>query len=516
MRKPRGEILNSCKLFCLQRYLACVNSQQKRRVLLKPFLNQKHLPYSFTMTTQSAIQSHHSNTYRYLPATSLPISPEKVASVLKSEWDLFTKGTHASALESKRAFSSLPLGVTSSFQHWDPYPISITSASGAYMTDVDGRQLLDLSMGFGAMLAGHLNPIVVEEIQTSLSQGMLFVTPSPTSTDAAERICKRFGIDQVRFTNSGTESTMYAVRVARSATEKMGILKIEGGYHGSYDPFVVSSKPALDLVGDEENPTPVIDANLVPGVIYVVPFNNIESLERMFEKNAKSIACFIVEPVLENLSIVLPDAGYLERVRELCDQYNVVLIFDEVKTGLTAGAHGASARLGVKPDLITLAKSIGGGLPLAAFGGKKKYMDFVSNGKMAHFGTFNGNPLAMAGVRAIDRICTDEALAAAEVLNLQALTRIGDIIDEYQLPAHTVGFGVKGCVTWSTTPVRNYRDYKATDFGVAEAHWLFALNRGIITPPGLDEQWLISLAHGQTEIDLLVEDFREFAKAIRA
>jgi glutamate-1-semialdehyde 2,1-aminomutase len=371
-------------------------------------------------------------------------------------------------------------------------------------------------MGFGAMLAGHLNPVVVEEIEDSLKRGMLFVTPSPTSTDAAERICKRFGIDQVRFTNSGTESTMYAVRVARSATDKMGILKIEGGYHGSYDPFVVSSKPPVDKIGNPEKPKPYVDSNLVPGDIYVVPFNNIPALEKMFKKNAKKLACFIVEPVLENLAIVLPDAGYLERVRELCDQYNVVLIFDEVKTGLTAGAHGASMRLGVQPDLITLAKSIGGGLPLAAFGGKKKYMDFVTNNKMAHFGTFNGNPLAMAGVRAIDRIATTETLGAAEALNFQALERIGDIIDEYQLPAHTVGFGVKGCVTWSTTPVRNYRDYKATDFGVAEAHWLFALNRGIITPPGLDEQWLISLAHTQTEIDILVDDFAEFAKALRS
>jgi glutamate-1-semialdehyde 2,1-aminomutase len=458
----------------------------------------------------------HANTYRRVPTSSTPISPEKVASVLAAEWELFTKNTKASEVESKRAFSSLPLGVTSSFQHWDPYPISIDSAEGAYMTDVDGRKLLDLSMGFGAMLAGHLNPIVVEEIESSLKRGMLFVTPSPTSTDAAERICKRFGIDQVRFTNSGTESTMYAVRVARSATDKMGILKIEGGYHGSYDPFVVSSKPPVDKIGKAHKPTPYIDSNLVPGDIYVVPFNNIEALEKMFKKNAKKIACFIVEPVLENLAIVLPDAGYLERVRELCDQYNVVLIFDEVKTGLTAGAHGAAMRLGVKPDLITLAKSIGGGLPLAAFGGKKKYMDFVTNNKMAHFGTFNGNPLAMAGVRAIDRIATEETLGAAEKLNFQALERIGDIIDEYQLPAHTVGFGVKGCVTWATTPVRNYRDYKATDFGVAEAHWLFALNRGIITPPGLDEQWLISLAHTQTEIDILVDDFAEFAKALRS
>jgi glutamate-1-semialdehyde 2,1-aminomutase len=468
------------------------------------------------MTTQAAIRSHHAATHRYVPVTSTPISPEKVAAILKAEWELFTKHSKGSAAESARASKSLPLGVTSSFQHWDPYPISIVSAKGAYMTDVDGRQLLDLSMGFGAMLAGHLNPVVVEEVQASLSQGMLFVTPSPTATDAAERICKRFGIDQVRFTNSGTESTMYAVRVARAATDKPGILKVEGGYHGSYDPFVVSAKPPLHLAGDPNEPNAVIDSTLAPGDIYVVPFNNLPALEKMFAERADKIACFIVEPVLENLAIILPDAGYLERVRELCDKYKVVLIFDEVKTGLTAGAHGASARLGVKPDLITLAKSIGGGLPLAAFGGKKEFMDFVTNGKMAHFGTFNGNPLAMAGVRAVDRICSDRALEVAEEFNLQALTRIGEIIDEYQLPAHTVGFGVKGCVTWSTTPVRNYRDYKATDFNVAEAHWLFALNRGIITPPGLDEQWLISLAHGQTEIDMLVEDFREFAKALRS
>jgi glutamate-1-semialdehyde 2,1-aminomutase len=462
------------------------------------------------------MQSHHASTFRYVPASSKPVTPERVAQVLADEWKLFTKNTAGSAAESERAFASLPLGVTSSFQHWDPYPISIASAEGAWMTDVDGRKLLDLSMGFGAMLAGHLNPIVVEEIQTSLRQGMLFVTPSPTSTDAAELICKRFGIDQVRFTNSGTESTMYAVRVARSATEKMGILKVEGGYHGSYDPFVVSSKPPLDKIGNPEKPKAYIDSNLVPGDIYVVPFNNLVALEKMFKKNAKKIACFIVEPVLENLAIVLPDTGYLEGVRALCDKYNVVLIFDEVKTGLTAGPKGAAARLGVKPDLITLAKSIGGGLPLAAFGGKKKYMDYVTNGKMAHFGTFNGNPLAMAGIRAIDRICTDEAMAKAEAFNMQALDRISAIIDEFELPAHTVGFGVKGCVTWSTKPVRNYRDYKATDFGIAEAHWLFSLNRGIITPPGLDEQWLISLAHGQAEIDLLVEDFREFAIALRA
>ena len=461
-------------------------------------------------------QINHKETFRFVPATSVEIPPERVAALLKSEWELFTKQTGKSAEESKRSFKSLPLGVTSSFQHWDPYPISIVSAKGAWMTDVDGRELLDLSMGFGAMLAGHLNPTVVEEVKSSLETGMLFVTPSPISTDAAERICRRFVIDQVRFTNSGTESTMYAVRTARAATGKDGIVKVEGGYHGSYDPFVVSAKPPVHEIGDASDPIAHVPAGIVPGDIYVVSYNDADSLERIFEKNASKIACFIIEPVMENLGIVLPDAGYLERVRELCDEYNVALIFDEVKTGLTAGHQGAAQRLGVIPDLITLAKSIGGGLTLAAFGGKKKYMDFVTNGKMAHFGTFNGNPLAMAGVRAVDKICTKETLAVAEAFNQQALDRINEIIDEYQLPAHTVGFGVKGCITWSTKPLRNYRDYKETDFAIAELSWLFSLNRGIITPPGLDEQWLISLAHGQKEVDLLVEDFRAFAQALRA
>ena len=435
--------------------------------------------------------------------------------MLAAEWALFTKSTFASGVESTIAKDSSPLGATSSFQYWDPYPISIVSAKGAWMTDVDGRQLLDLSMGFGAMLAGHLNPVVIEEVQAQMQQGMLFVTPSPTSTDAAERICKRFSLDQVRFTNSGTESTMYAVRTARAYTGKTGIVKVEGGYHGSYDPLTVSCKPTLEQAGDAENPNVIIDPATVVGDVFVVAYNDAEALERTFAKHKDKIACFIVEPVLENIAIVLPDAGYLERVRELCDQYGIVLIFHEVKTGLTAGAQGAAQRLGVQPDLITLAKSMGGGVPVAAFGGKKKFMDAVTDGRMSHFGTFNGNPLAMAGVRAIDKICNAETLGVAEGFNMQALNRISEIISEYELPAHTVGFGVKGCITWSTTPVRNYRDYKSTDFKIAELSWLWSINRGIMTPPGLDEQWLISLAHGQKEIDLLVEDFRSLAAAIR-
>ena len=457
-----------------------------------------------------------SQTYRNLPVDPQPVSRETIARLMKAEWARFTQDTGKSEIESAVAHQSIPLGVPSSFQHWDPYPISITSAKGAYMTDVDGRQLLDLSMGFGAMLAGHLNPVVVEEIKQSLGNGMLFVTPSPISRDAAERICKRFAIDQVRFTNSGTEATMYAIRTAKAYNGREAIVKLEGGYHGSHDSLTVSAKPDLASAGDPLNPTPVLSPGTNPGKVFVVPFNNLQALEKVFAAHHTEIACFILEPVLENLGIVLPDEGYLQSVRDLCNKYNIVLIFDEVKTGLTAGPQGAAARIGVEPDLICLAKSIGGGVPVAAFGGKKEIMAAVSDNRMAHFGTFNGNPLAMAGVRAIDQICTPEALAQAESLNYQALDRITEIIREYNLPAQTVGFGVKGCITWAIDPVRNYRDYKATDFEVAELSWLWSLNRGIITPPGLDEQWLISLAHTQKEIDMLVEDFRELAIALRS
>jgi glutamate-1-semialdehyde 2,1-aminomutase len=435
--------------------------------------------------------------------------------LFEQQISLYQSNLRSSGVEYESALKSIPLGAHSTFQSFDPYPISIVSAKGAWMTDVDGRKMLDLSMGFGSMLAGHLNPEVMAELKATLDVGTLYTAPSPDSRDAAERLCRRFGIDQIRFTNSGTESTMYAIRTARAYTGKEGVVKVEGGYHGSGDAVMVSTKPPLDKAGPADSPNSVIGNASVPGESYVVPFNNIAALESVFEKHYSTIACFIVEPVLENIGIVLPDEGYLEAVRQLCDQYKIILIFDEVKTGLTAGPQGAAQRLGIIPDLICLAKSIGGGIPLAAFGGKAEFMKPVTDGRMPHLGTFNGHILAMAAVRAIDKIFTPTALAKAESLNIQALTRFQEIIDTYELPAHTVGFGVKGCVTWSDTPVRNYRDYKATDFQIAELSFIWSLNHGIMTPPGLDEQWLISLAHGQEEIDFMVNDFSELAKTLR-
>ncbi|CAB4558239.1 MAG: aminotransferase class III-fold pyridoxal phosphate-dependent enzyme [Actinobacteria bacterium] len=453
---------------------------------------------------------------RRVPEKYTPISKTRVKKLLAQEWARFQSTTTNSATHNKRASKVLPLGVTSSFQHWNPYPISIVSAKGAYFKDVDGRKLLDLSMGFGAMMVGHLNKDVVKAVKKAMrSVGTLFVTPGPLATEAAERFQKRFDIDMLRFTNSGTESTMYAIRAARAATGKKAIIKIEGGYHGGYDPLQVSVKAPLEKIGSASAPKPYHPGAIEAGEVYVVSYNDTVRLEAIMKNHGKTIAAFMIEPIVENLSIILPDEGYLKAVRELCDKYKIALIFDEVKTGLTAGVAGAAIRVGVKPDLITLAKSIGGGLPLAAFGGKKEFMQPVVDGRMPHLGTYNGNPLVVAAAIAVDKIATPEALEKAEAINNATLDAIDKIIDEYALPAHTVGFGVKGAVIWSPTPVRNYRDFKATDFELAELSWLWGLNRGIITPPGLDEQWLVSFAHTQNDMNKLVRSFREFAKAIR-
>ena len=453
---------------------------------------------------------------RRVPEKYTPISKTRVKKLLAQEWARFQSTTTNSATHNKRASKVLPLGVTSSFQHWEPYPISIVSAKGAYFKDVDGRKLLDLSMGFGAMLVGHLNKDVVKAVKKAMrSVGTLFVTPGPLATEAAERFQKRFDIDMLRFTNSGTESTMYAIRAARAATGKKAIIKIEGGFHGGYDPLQVSVKAPLEKIGTVTSPKPYYPTGVEGGEVYVVSYNDTVRLEAIMKNHGKTIAAFMIEPIVENLSIILPDEGYLTKVRELCDKYKIALIFDEVKTGLTAGVAGAAMRVGVKPDLITLAKSIGGGLPLAAFGGKKEFMQTIVDGRMPHLGTYNGNPLVVAAAIAVDKIATPEALAKAEAINNATLDAIDKIIDEYSLPAHTVGFGVKGAVIWSPTPVRNYRDFKATDFEMAELSWLWGLNRGIITPPGLDEQWLVSFAHTQNDMNKLVRSFRELAQAVR-
>jgi glutamate-1-semialdehyde 2,1-aminomutase len=280
---------------------------------------------------------------------------------------------------------------------------------------------------------------------------------------------------------------------------------------------MISNKPSLDLAGPADRPNSVpsslgIPKHVVDDVI-VIPYNNPEALE--WALSGGDVACFIVEPVMQNIGICMPQPGYLEAVREITERYGTLLIFDEVKTGITAGYGGASKQLGVMPDLVTLAKSIGGGWPVGAFGGKAEYMNLITDGKVLHLGTYNGNPLVMAAVKAtLSEACTREKQTETVERNGRLVDACQSVIDRTGMPAHTVRFGAKGCITWSEEPIRNYRDYKATNFELAFAQWIHGINRGVLLPPGLDEQWLISLMHSEDDAMRYAAVFAEFAEEL--
>jgi glutamate-1-semialdehyde 2,1-aminomutase len=368
-------------------------------------------------------------------------------------------------------------------------------------------------MGFGALFAGHMHPAVRRAVSAQLDDGSLYVSPCELNAEVAELLADRYGLPMWRFTNSGTEATMDAIRVAKGATGRDKIVKVEGGYHGHHDEVMISMKPPLDLAGPADAPRSVpgtagLTKHIVADTI-VIPYNDPDALERVLASG--EVACFIVEPVMENIGICLPDDGYHQRIREITRRYGTLLILDEVKTGITAGYGGATGHFGADPDLVTLAKSIGGGFPVGAFGGKQEYMDLITQGTVLHLGTYNGNPLVMAACRAtLAEACAREAVEAAIALNDRLTDACQAIIDGTGLPAHTVRFGAKGCITWSSQRVRNYRDYKATDFTLAFAQWIHGINRGVLLPPGLDEQWLISVMHSEEDAMRYAEVFGEF------
>ncbi|MFZ9380974.1 MAG: aspartate aminotransferase family protein [Ilumatobacteraceae bacterium] len=444
---------------------------------------------------------------------------DRAKDITKRELATYAERTAGSQKANARARKVLPLGVPSSFQAYDPYPIVIASADGPNMVDVDGNTYTDYDMGFGALFVGHRHPAVLRALDAQIAQGTLFVNPCESNAEVAEMLAARYQLPMWRFTNSGTEATMDALRVARAATGRHKICKVEGGYHGHHDEVMVSMKPALHLAGPADAPNSVpASAGITPGVVadtVVVPYNDVVALERVLATG--EIAAFIVEPAMENIGICLPQPGYLQKVRELTTKYGTLLVFDEVKTGITAGWGGASGFVGVQPDLVALAKSIGGGLPLGAFGGKQQYMDEITEGRVVHLGTYNGNPLCMAAARAVlAEICTHEETQATIARNAALIAELDSIIDGAGLPAHTVQFGAKGCVTWAEEPIRNYRDYKATDFDLAFAQWIHGINRGILLPPGLDEQWLISVMHEERDAMRYAEVFASFVDDLTA
>jgi len=444
---------------------------------------------------------------------------ERAKQITSRELRTYIDRTHGSQRATERARKVLPLGVPSSFQAYDPHPIVVRRAQDAWMEDVDGNRYIDFDMGFGALFAGHCHPAVRRAVANQLDNGTLFVTPCEMNAEVAELLGERYGLPMWRFTNSGTEATMDAIRVARGVTGRDKIVKVEGGYHGHHDEVMISLKPPLSEAGPADAPRAIpATAGITRAVLgdtIVVPFNDAAALERVLSKG--DVACFIVEPAMENIGICMPQPGYLQAVREITRKYGTMLIFDEVKTGITAGWSGASGAVGVTPDMVALAKSIGGGLPLGAFGGTHECMDQISSGKVLHLGTYNGNPLCMAAAKAVlTEVCTPEVTQTTIDRNRMLLDECDRIIAEAGLPAHTVQFGAKGCVTWAPEPIHNYRDYKATDFDLAFAQWMHGINRGVLLPPGLDEQWLISVLHTDADAMHYAEVFAEFVAELKA
>lgn len=318
---------------------------------------------------------------------------------------------------------------------------------------------------------------------------------------------------------------MDAIRIARAFTGRDTIVKIFGSYHGHHDGVMVSLGVPYDQIGDRSNYASIPYGEGVPKVVseltIAVPFNDAEAMEARLdrlEREGRTPACVIMEAAMMNLGVVLPEPGYLEAVRDLTRERGIVLIFDEVKTGLCIAAGGATERFGVTPDMVTLAKALGGGLPSGAIGGTAEVMEVVRTERVVQVGTYNGNPLAMAAARAsLEQVLTPEAYAYLDRLNDRIVGGCQDVVDRYGLPGYAIGVGSKGCVTFAPVKITDYESFKAhQDADLCELAWLWNLNRGIFMTPGREEEWTLSVTHTEDDVDHFVGVFDELAVELTA
>ena len=368
---------------------------------------------------------------------------------LQKELDTFERRTPKSAEAHKKNLKRIPLGVASNYRAYDPYPIFVKEGSGSHFRDLDGNDYIDHNLCFGALMAGHCHPAVMKAVEARLSTGTMFGMPHDMEWQLAEEICKRFPVEMVRFGSSGTEATMHAVRLARAATGRDKIIKFEGAYHGLQDSALVSVKPHAPEYGDIDNPNPVPGGLGVPKAaiqnVVIATFNHLTTVERRLKENPGQIAAIILEPIRMNVGLCMPQAGFLQGLRELATRHGALLIFDEVKTGAKLGWGGASEYFGVTPDMICLAKSIGGGFPLAAFGTHKSVMDLISQHKVFHGGTYNTNPVSMAaGLATFASVLTRENYAHVDKLSKKLVDGYRKTIAKVGLQGYIAQAGANG------------------------------------------------------------------------
>ena len=447
-------------------------------------------------------------------------SPVDLPRVIAEQERIFTERQPQSARLAERARRTLAGGVTSSWQITAPQPVWLSHGRGSKIYDVDGNEYVDLHGGYGAALAGHAHPAIVEAVRSQVALGTHFAQPTEDALTVAGQLSRRFGQPLWRFANSGTEATMDAVHLMRAVTGRDLIIKVEGCYHGHHDSVQVSVTPEADEVGPAGKPAQSPSSTGIPDAIIkltlVASFNDLDSVARLLDEHPQGVAGMIIEPIMMNAGIIEPEPGYLAALRELLHSRGALLTFDEVKTGLTAGPRGATGLTGVTPDIICLAKAIGGGLAIAAVGGSAEVMAHVAGGGYEMVGTFNGNPLALAACRAmLTEVATPETYRRIDALRERAVAGIEQEITRTGLAAHVVAVGAKGCVVFAPEPVRDYRGFLGIDDRYSHAHWLFQHNGGVFLPPwGKIEQWLISVQHDESDIDRLVANFAAFATAV--
>jgi glutamate-1-semialdehyde 2,1-aminomutase len=398
----------------------------------------------------------------------------------------------------------MPGGVSSPVRAIRPYPFYTARANGSHIQTVDGADLLDCCMAYGPLILGHAHPAIRQAISLQLEEGWLYGTPVPLEPEFAKMITGDHpGMEMVRFVSSGSEATMAAIRLARGFTGRNDIIKIEGGFHGAHDAVLVKAGSGATTMGVPDSAG--VLADLVAHTRQV-PYNDPEALESVLSASS-DVAALIIEPVLGNIGPVLPQDKYLAEIRSITQAHDVLLIFDEVITGYRLGIGGAQVKYGVKPDLTTLGKIIGGGLPIGAFGGRREIMELVApQGPVYQAGTFSGNPLSLAAGRAMLQWLHDHRTLYSD---LDDRTRA---LEESLGRSETGSFVRLGSMFkyfFRKTPPQNYVEVKECDTGSFGRFWKCMLDSGIFLPPSQFETNFLSAAHSDQDLTRLSQAYRQ-------
>lgn len=441
---------------------------------------------------------------------------------LQKELDTYEKRTPKSREAHARAMERVPIGVGSNYRYYPPYPLFVRDGKGGRIHDLDGNEYVDHNLCYGALFAGHCHPAVMKAVEERLRFGTLFGMPHGLELELADEICARFPVEMVRFGNSGSEVTMHSLRLARAVTGRSKVIKMEGGYHGGHDAISVSVKPKEGQFGDPEHPTPVVSSlGVLKGTAdatLVAPFNNLAAVERLLAENPGEVAALILEPIMMNIAFCMPDDGYLQGLRQLTKKHGALLIMDEVKTGGKLAYGGACEYFDVRPDIVCLGKSIGGGFSIAAFAASREVMDVIATQKMFHAGTYNTNPVVMAASLATFReVLTRDAFQYVSGLNEKLVNGYQQTIKKAGLIAYADGAGANGALLFYPQRVRNYRDWYHVDEDLWTHYWFAMTNRGILAQPyWWDEQWTVSVQHTEADIEEHLQVFAEVAPALAA